>query len=303
MMLNRVVLAGLLVFISISTVANPAKQRIVLGVPEDVPGKYQGESDSRRVRVVFEKDGDSWKALPTCPDQDCLKTIPSEYPPEMTWTIAFDGKNLGQINSRTPTAYDFYSDVGLQDITSTGPIPTVGTKLAEFAGFGSLGTPLDRPLLANSQPYFRDPEVWKPAHLSTALVAALHQQFRKRFPNVKNCASPEENIAKPWPYGEQDIEMVTPYSSKNNWSVAELRLKGYRCDGPSDDPFDGQWFVINPEGYISFLGQDMWLVDAGDYDNDGKSEVVFAIDGYNRGGYELFYDDFKKHVAFEFGYH
>jgi len=304
MMLKRVVLAVLLVFTSLSTVANPPNQRIVLGVLEDVPGNYQGESNSRRVRVVFEKDGDGWKAFPSiCPTQDCLTTITSEYPREMTWTIAFDGKNLGKVTSRTPTAYGFYSEVGLQDITSTGPIPTVGRNSPEFAGFGSLGTPVNRPLIANSQPYFRDPEVWKPAHLSTALVAALHQQFRKRFPNVKNCASPEENIAKPWPYREQDIEMVTAYSSKDNWSVAELRLKGYRCDGVSSDPFGGQWFTINPDGRISFLGQDMWLVDAGDYDNDGKSEVVFAIAGYNRGGYELFYDDFKKHVAFEFGYH
>jgi hypothetical protein len=47
----------------------------------------------------------------------------------------------------------------------------------------------------------------------------------------------------------------------------------------------------------------MWLVDAGDYDNDGKSELVFSIDRYNRGGYELFYDDFKKRTIFEFGYH
>jgi hypothetical protein len=27
----------------------------------------------------------------------------------------------------------------------------------------------------------------------------------------------------------------------------------------------------------------MWLVDAGDYDNDGKSELVFAIDRANEG--------------------
>jgi hypothetical protein len=302
MMLKRVVLTVLLVITWISTVANPAKQRIVLGVLEDVPGDYQGESNSRLVRVVFEKDGDSWKAFPSnCPTQDCLTTITSKYPREMTWTIAFDGKNLGKVTSRTPTAYGFYSEVGLQNITSTGPIPTLGKKSAEFGGFS--GEPVSRPLIANSQPYFKDPEGWKPVTLSTTVVAALHQEFRKRFPNVKNCASPEENIAKPWPYGEHEIEMVKAYSSKDTWSLAELRLKEYRCDGPTDDPFDGQWFVINPEGHISFLGQSMWLVDAGDYDNDGKSEVVFAIAGYNRGGYELFYGDFKKHVAFEFGYH
>ena len=301
-MFKHLALILLLAFTSLVTVANPPSQRIVLGVLEDVPGKYQGESDSRRVRVVFEKTGDSWKAFPSaCPDQDCLKTIASEYPAEVTWTIALDGKNLGKVSARTPTKFDFYSDVGLQDITSTGPIPIVGKKSAEYGGF--FGEPVNRPLMANSQPYFKDPEGWKPANLSIALVAALHQEFRRRFPNVKNCVSPEENIAKPWPYAEQNIEMIKAYSSKDSWSLAQLLLNEYRCDGPSDDPFDGQWFVIDPEGYISFLGHDMWLVDAGDYDNDGKSEVVFAIAGYNRGGYELFYDHFKKHVAFEFGYH
>jgi hypothetical protein len=30
---------------------------------------------------------------------------------------------------------------------------------------------------------------------------------------------------------------------------------------------------------------------------------VFAISRYNRGGYELFYDHFKKKVKFEYSYH
>jgi hypothetical protein len=34
-----------------------------------------------------------------------------------------------------------------------------------------------------------------------------------------------------------------------------------------------------------------------------KSELVFAIDRANEGGYELFYDDFKKHTVFQFYYH
>ena len=300
--LNWALLTPLLTLISVSTVANPPKQMMVLGVLEDIPGKYQGESDSRRVRVLFQKTGDDWKAFPSeCATQDCLKTIGSEYPPEMTWTIAFDGKNLGQITSRTPTAYGFYSDVGLQDITSAGPIPTVGKKSAEVGGF--LGVPVVRPLVANSEPYFKDPEAWKPTRLTTARVAALQQEFRKKFPNVTNCANPYENIQRPWQYRDQDIQLSKAYSSNKNWSLAPLRLDGWRCDGETGGAFIGQWFVINPEGHVSFLGQGMWLVDAGDYDNDGKSEIMFAIGGYNRDGYELFYDDFKKHVAFEFSYH
>ena len=43
-------------------------------------------------------------------------------------------------------------------------------------------------------------------------------------------------------------------------------------------------------------------MDAGDYDNCGKSEVLFSIDQYNRGGYVFFYDDLKKQAVFEFSY-
>jgi hypothetical protein len=301
-MLRHELLTLLVAFASIPAVANPPEQRVVLGVLENVPGKYVGEPDSRRVRVVFEKRGDSWRPFRSnCPTQHCLKTIASEYPREVAWTIAFDGKNLGKVTGRTPKVFDFYSEVGLQDITSIGLVPTVGNKSPEYGGLHR--DAVVRPLIANSQPYFKDPEVWKPARLSTALVSALHQQFRKKFPNVTNCATPEENIPKPWPYREQDIEITKAYSSKKDWSLAQLDLKESRCDGFPDAAFIGQWFVINPEGHIAFLRQDMWLVDAGDYDNDGKSEVVFAIEGDNKGGYVLYYDDFKKHVAFEFGYH
>jgi len=159
------------------------------------------------------------------------------------------------------------------------------------------------PLIASSRPYFSDPDEWKPTQLSIALVSALRTQFRKKFPTVENCSNPEENVAKPWPYGDENIKLLKSYASKRGWRLARIRLEEYRCDGPADDEFTDQWYVIDRGGRPSFLDQEMWLVDAGDYDKDGKSELVFSIDRYNRGGYELFYDDFKKHVVLEFGYH
>jgi hypothetical protein len=283
-----------------------SSKSILLGVLEDVPGKYQGQPNSRHVRVVFNWDGAVWQPFPAnCPDQACLKLLPSDFPTQVDWTIAFDGRSLGQVTTHSPKEYDFYMDAGLQDITSEGPIPTIGRRTEEYGGF--LSAAVFRPLVANSQPYSKDPESWKPVHLPAVLVASLRQQFRKQFPNVKNCASPEENAARTWRYRDQDIEIHKTYSSNKKYVLASLSLGGYRCDGPPasslQDPFSGQWFVIDAENYIKLLGQDMWLVDAGDYNNDGKSEVIFAIAGYNKGGYELFYDDFKKHVEFEFSYH
>jgi hypothetical protein len=154
-----------------------------------------------------------------------------------------------------------------------------------------------------SSPNFKDPESWKPGDISTDVIQVLRERFRKEFPRMSNCKSPDENKAKPWPYRDEDIKIHKSYSSNRSWVVASVGLGEWHCDGPSSDAFGRQWFAVSPNLNVMFLGGAMWLVDAADYDNDGKSEIVFSIDGYNRGGYKLFYDDFAKHASFEFNYH
>ncbi len=281
---------------------NAPNRDAMVGILEDVPGHYAGQPDVRAVRLVFHKHGNDWQAFSTdCRDSDCLKTLPSEFPGRVTWTITFDEKTLGQLSARTRKVFDFYSDVGLQDIVSPGPVPTVGKKSESFAGF--LDSPVYRPLVATSQAFAGDPENWKLGHLPAALTSGVRRAFWRKFPDPTNCRNPDENIAKPWTYSNENITLPRVYSSRDHWFLAQTELKPYRCDGPPNDAFVDQWFVIAPDEEIKFLGKAMWLVDAGDYGNDGKSEVVFSIAGYDTGGYELFYDDFKKHATFEFSYH
>jgi hypothetical protein len=285
------------------TTGKVQQANVILGVLEDIPGESSGESDIRAVRAVFEKNGDDWRPFPT-KTKSCLdlQTLPSSYPREMTWTIAFDGRDLGRITSQTPAHFSYYSDIGIEYITSHGRVPTVGKKSADYAGF--LFSPVYRPLVAVSQPNFADPQHWKPAQLSPTLVAAARQQFRSKFPKASNCRNPEENVLRPWKYRDEDIHETKAYSSNDGWSLIELNLTGYACDGPNDSTgFVGQWYAIDPSGAVRFLGTDMWLVDAGDYDNSGKSEVLFSIDGYNMGGYRLFYRDFTRSTEFLFYYH
>ena len=122
---------------------NSFGQAIDLGVLEDNPGHYAGEPNFWAVRALFEKEGPDWKAFPTdCGTQDCLK-ITSSYPSEMTWTIAFHGKNLGLITAVTPQEYKWYASVGQQEITSADKVPSVGRRSVEFAGW--LDAPVYRP--------------------------------------------------------------------------------------------------------------------------------------------------------------
>src|ERR1700683_4070980 len=263
------------------------EQLIILGVLEDTPGHYYGDPHYRSVRVVFRKEGGEWRAFPhDCRDQKCLSSVTAQFPSVTNWKITFDGRNIGQVRTTNPERFDFYGDVGQQKITGTEPIPTIGKPSQDFAGF--LNGPVYRPLVANSKPYFSDPEQWNPAHMSSEVVELLREQFRQKFPKVSNRANPEDGVEKPWPYKDENVKVTTVYSSITNWSVARLQLGEYRCDGPADDPFVDQWFSISPTREVKFLGKAMWLVDAGDYDSDGQSELVFSIDDYNRGGYKLF---------------
>jgi hypothetical protein len=278
-------------------------QNTILGVLEDVPGVYAGDANSRQVRVVFQKNGTEWQAFPSdCPDQECLAKLTSAYPQEVTWVVAFNGKNLGRITSRTPKDFGLYSHVGLQQLLSEKSVPTVGQRSVKYGGYSHI--PLYRPLMAISQPYFKDPESWKPIQASAELVRVLRQEFRRKFPKLCR-TSQDETRAAPFPYRANQIKVIKAYGSKTGWAIAQLHLAGaINCaDTEAGFEMNDPWFAITPQKSVQHLDQGMWLVDAGDYDNDGKSELVFSIDRNNRGGYELFYDDFKKHKVFEFTYH
>jgi hypothetical protein len=296
--------AALLILALFFVPTHTMAQQIVIGVVEEVPGVYAGESNSYGVRVVFQKSAIGWKPFPSnCPDQQCLKTISSQFPAEIHWQVAFDGKSLGDVIAHTPREFAFYSHIGLQEITSKSPVPTIGKPSIEFSGF--LDQPVHRFLVAISQPNFRDPDSWKPSSLSVELLALLRQQFHRQFPKLCRISKQGQTKLEPRPYREEELQLIRAYASKTGWVVARLRLEDAVDCEDTDAGFqiEDPWFTIDPARSSRYLDSGTWLVDAGDYDNQGHSELIFSIDRYDRGGYILYYDDFKKHVIFEFSYH
>lgn len=277
-------------------------QNVILGILEENHGWYAGEPNFRDVRVVFRKTGTDWLPYPSdCPNQQCLKTGAASYPSKVRWTIAFDGKNLGQITSRAKE-FKWYAAVGQQEIVGSDPVPTVGTQSAEFGGY--TGAAVYRPLIANSRPYFHDPEAWKPFNPPQDLTTALQRAFRKQFPKLCRLGGPDSSEMNSFPYRNEQVKLAKAYRAKTGWAIARLNLQAVDCaDVEAGFDIDDPWFVIDPVGSVRYLDSGMWLVDAGDYDNDGRSELLFSINRDDRGGYELFYDDFKKHASFAFNYH
>ncbi len=95
-------------------------------------------------------------------------------------------------------------------------------------------------------------------------------------------------------------------------------LQSGKC-GMLDGPFIEQLFLLGPNNAAAhitvadskpllrdrdFLDEiSLYLIDAGDYDGDGKSEVLFFVSGYNQDGYVMFYNSFQKSVIYTWHYH
>jgi hypothetical protein len=277
-----------------------------LGVVEEVPAHLQreGAADYRAVRVVFSKQGFSWRAFPTqCNEEKCLRTITSSYPAEIAWNLLFNGSNLGQLRARTPAEWKFYSDIGLQKIVSSGRVPTIGQRSRRYGGYADAMA--YKPLVANSKPYFKNSDSWKPSYPPPPAMRLLRKQFRKKFPKMCRVRPGNESSLETFSYRDSDVKLVKSYSSKRGWFLSRLHLAGaIDCqDTEGGFEMDDPWFVIKPDGSPQFLDSGIWLVDAGDYDNDGNSELIFSIDRENEGGYELFYDDFGKRAVFSYNFH
>jgi len=295
-MLPRLTLTILLLGASLAAQSPP----LMLGALEDTSGKFAEDPHSRSVRAIFYRSGSDWKPFATdCISEDCLRKLASDFPRETDWTIAFDGRKIGQLRSRIPAEIESYSRAGQQQILNAGPknpVATIGQRTDEFAGF--IEEPVYRPLVAISEPNFKDPDVWKPVLLDAATTTAVRHEFRKKYPKITDCEVEELRD-----YRDLDIKILHAYASKPGWRLILTSVKGCDIDDLRGDGLSLEWFIVDPTGAARYLHGNMRLVDAGDYDNSGHSQLLFLIDDDNRGGYRFYYDDFQKEAAFEYTFH
>ena len=286
-----------------STFQRAAPTNVTLGILEDKAGEAGENAHTYSVRVVFEKVGSAWRSLEVqCQDIVCLSKAPTQFPARTEWSVTFNGKVIGRILGKMPPAFRAYNQMGQQEIsTPLAKVPTRGRRSIEFAGWSDRA--VHRPLVAYTGSGFKSADHWKSFNPPSTTVARLKTAFRKKFPAVSNCNNEYDTSSKPFNYSNDDIEISKTYSSTRSWAIARVTLKGYRCDGPIDLPFEGHWFRLSPQGEIAYLDYGLSLVDTGDYDNDGVDELIFAIDRYDLGGYLLFTGNFDKRSSFSFGYH
>ena len=297
-------LIACLVLCERSATAETVAAQPLLGILEDRPGVYANEPRRFVIRVAFHKDARGWKAFDAaCADQPCLKKAVNDFPKATKWTISLAGKQLGEVTGQRPEAWSFYADIGEQELAPGSRPPTVGERSPDHATFAD--TASYRPLAATSPGAFSDPENWTQSKLPPKVTQTLRQQFRQQFPRALNCDDTDRSTPHSVTYKDSDIAIDGVYISAKKWTIATLHLSNNRCDGPTadDDPYSVHEFVVAPDGGAKFLGPGLIFLDAGDFDGDGHSELLFQVLGYNLGGYELYSADFASRARFTFSYH
>jgi hypothetical protein len=252
---------------------------------------------NRTITPAFEKDGSEWKPVAILNQR-------------ITWTIAFDGKKLGEVESEPSPQVASEKVTGPTNIhsilTPAAQVPSIGKPQGRFNG--NFGNPVRRPLVVVSRPYFSDPDHWTAKEPSPRAMAEVRASFRKTLRHLRQCDASGEALKDDWKIPDSEIIVSKSYGSRKREFVIETKVLHNRClfnvDGDDFQSLGGnQLFYVPLDHQAVFLGLQWEMLDAGDYDGDGKSEVIFYIaEGKDvdveREGYVLFYDDFRRNARF-----
>ncbi|HXQ39715.1 MAG TPA: hypothetical protein VN821_00510 [Candidatus Udaeobacter sp.] len=294
---------GALILLAGVTAAAPARagDSIVVGVLENLSPNLQariqqayGTAATSVVRVAFRRAADGWVAFPDdIGNLDQLQSASQQFPASLDWTIAFDGKSLGRIESARPKQWLAFSDIGLHFLLAGERVPHVGNPGSDFAQWGADGA-VYRPLILVSAPNVQDPDGWQRAAGDDSLVRSGMDSFR--------AAVQKENTKFKLEDGKG--ELLKAYRSRSGSLLFALIVTG-QAPAPDEVPgpeWSPHWFVTDSSGQVRFLGSELLLIDAGDYGGDGHSELIFAKSSYDYDGYLMFYDDFRRSAAFGWNY-
>ncbi|MFN2548548.1 MAG: hypothetical protein ABR567_14030 [Myxococcales bacterium] len=251
------------------------------------------EQQENRVRAAFRHDPDGWHALPfEAPDPRDHERLPASVPETVDWTIARDGKAIGSASSRRQAHYEAYAQIGQMEVTRKAVRPVKTARL-----------------VAVSQPNVADPDGWKPSPLDAKSRERALAAFRKKIPKREICDKKTYRLL-PRDYRDAEVKSLKSYRSASGARVVRLQLevKEQNCEyGDEDVPYlDSHTFGITAAGEVVPIAQNLTVVDAGDYDNDGRSELVFFQTDeaeHNEEAYLLVTADFRTAAKFRWSHH
>jgi hypothetical protein len=270
--------------------ASSAAGSSVLGVLTQDPC---GERKGQFVQVLFAKGPDGWRELPSW-DSAKDMALPRQ------WTVAFDGRRLAQFRTLQPKASGCPFSCAIVLAPATGQFLPKVKSLPGVFGMECGDAPY-RPLVVVSAPNYSDPAGWKPVEPSGIDMSLLFQQFTRVAGKATGCP-PHATAEVPFHYAPKDLQLRS-YRDISGRVLVTAQLDPHldTCGGPNEVAWMSHTFVF--EGGARYLGPEITLIDAGDYDADGESELLFWHAGHDSDGYVLFDAALQHNLRVYRGYH
>jgi len=225
---------------------------------------YLGVLAEGRVRVAFEYRDGHWTAMPR--DSAGL--------PHVNWTVALDGRKISDLK---PGAHP----------------PQIREGAEAFETW--MGKLAFRPLVVISQPNFQDPDRWKPFRPPPDLLAVARSAFVQ-------LQAPATCQGEPVDIRPENLQLV-PKAYRSAKGDVLLALSFDAPKGIGDDVVCETIWLFKKESQFHHIGAGLTLLDAGDYDADGTSEIMFLKSGYNLDGYVLLNAKDASTQSFLWSYH
>lgn len=279
-------------FLPFAAISDP----MVLGVLEDLQCE-----DSGRVatRLMFINVEGRWIAM-----NDEYYAPRDVHLTSLDWNIISFGKQMGSIKLKDAdaTVSQVNSRDKLYDPTDKKS-PVIKNGDNSFKGW--CDTPAATPLVVHSYPGITDPEKWTPFTPDATYRKKLYTPVKLvvgRF-NAMTCPK-RGGPYYPLEYGPDDLILYKAYRSSSGRELVSIGLNHdvIACEIPILPEWTGNWFLLDGDS-IEYLGNQMELVDAGDYDEDGHTDFLFWHSGYNQDGYVLIYNQLGQKVQYVWDYY
>jgi len=157
---------------------------------------------------------------------------------------------------------------------------------------------------------------WIEATPTNRDVDVVWPVFRQLMPRILDCRFDKDGnaVRKSISTSRKHLEVFRVAQSQLGEKLIGTRIsrRFAECDGVESFGSD-LWFFYSAKTpqprtlpIPSSLGGwsfSQMLIEAGDFDGDGKVEALFWFAGYNEDGYIIYFDDFRKSEKFTWGYH
>ena len=245
-----------------------------IGVLEDWPTKDAKKTDQpvsyeARVRPLFVKiDHGFWQAAPKPGDKDPAAALPKSF----SWDVCFSGRCEGSLTA------------SMNDVTPPSPpyalraedrAPWRTRRSLDYAGW--ISEPVYKPIILSSSlnSSCKDPEKWK-----------MGPGDKARQHLAKMIELTDDELAK------QDLSLkLNPATAKvpKAWGTQKhgrFAVLKAKTGAPSNKDISAT-FYIGDKG-PQFIGFDALMIDAGDFDSDGVTEVIFKQRSEKKDTYTLY---------------